>query len=222
MPDDQQPQPPLPTFDSTAEQGVYILARRWADQVWPVRVPPGIAADAGIPVRTLADTVDELATTAVVAATFTKWLPVFVHHALLDGASVEECAAALGVDFPATTRLWRDWSNRQLALDQDTASPWDHTAEHALVDALVHAASADRNGPRPRGNVRLVDGAATAGDDPDRGAVMDLLRDHLEHTHLYGAAAALPDTGAVELHQHEHRCPGGFHDHDLPAELHHR
>lgn len=155
------------TFEEAELLGGYPLALLWSDPMrLPVDVPAEAAQKAGIPVRTMEHDLDEVAVMAALAAWLRRWLPISMHRALLRGASIEEVAAAAGVEFREATRMWREWSDGQRNLQREMP---DRIAEYNRVDELVHSAAHDRTLPRPVGHIRLrvqqtTDGAAARPD----------------------------------------------------------
>lgn len=144
------------TFEDAELLGAYPLAQLWADPArLPVDVPAEAARRAGITVRTVEHDLDEVAVMAALASWLRRWLPISMHRALLRGASIEEVAAAAGVEFREATRMWREWSDGQRSLQREKPYLPDHTAEYDQVDELIRSAAHDRTLPRPAGNIRL-------------------------------------------------------------------
>jgi hypothetical protein len=144
------------TFEEAELLGAYPLARLWSDTMrLPVDIPAETARKAGVAVRTVEHDLDEVAVMAALASWLRRWLPISMHRALLRGASIEEVAAASGVEFREATRMWREWSDGQRHLQREMPHLPDHTAEHDRVDELIRSAAHDRTLPRPVGNLRL-------------------------------------------------------------------
>ncbi len=130
-------------FSDAEGKSPYSLARAWV-------------ASALVDTETPEAHLDKLATMAALTAWLTRWLPIHIHRALLAGASVEEVADAAGVEFAEATRLWRQWSDGQYALQEAMPTLPDKTAEYDLVDDLIRRAAYDRNRSNPVGNLRLT------------------------------------------------------------------
>ncbi|MCW2899192.1 MAG: hypothetical protein JWO67_1457 [Streptosporangiaceae bacterium] len=131
----------ITTFEQAHRVGAYELARRWADRsLLPMLMPREKAEAAGIPVREVADELEELAVMAALHGWLDGWMPINVHRSLLAGATVEQTATAMGTDPTTMAAAWRAWSAGQRRLWQ-TYPDMDHTAEHDRVAAILDSYS---------------------------------------------------------------------------------
>jgi hypothetical protein len=113
------------TFEAARSAGPFELARQWAD------TGSGRSALA------------ELATMAALRSWLAGWLPLQIHRAVLDGASLEDVSAATGLGAAELVELWESWARAQRTL-WDTAPgggrPIGVSAdEYAGVAALLGA-----------------------------------------------------------------------------------
>jgi hypothetical protein len=126
----------ITTFDQAVRVNAYELARRWGANEWPIRVSLRIAEANDLPAREVADDLEELAVMAALAKWLDRWMPSQIHSTLLAGASVEQVAAASGLDPATMADTWREWSAGQRRMWQ-TYPDMDRTDEHNRVAAIL-------------------------------------------------------------------------------------
>lgn len=131
------------TFDEAKQESAYNLARQWLDLTFRFE---DLSA---------ASELDEVAVMAALASWLTRWLPIHIHRSLIAGASIEEVAAAAGIEFSEVTRRWREWSDGQRQLQLTNRGTVDLSDEYDRVSELIRRAAYDRNLPRPKGNLRI-------------------------------------------------------------------
>jgi hypothetical protein len=112
----------LTTFAEAEDLGAHKLARRWLDLTGSPRTPE--------------KNLDELATMAALAGWLSRWLPTQIHRTLVDGASVEQAAAAVGMTPAQLADVWRQWDQGQRHLWR-TYPDMDRTGEHDQVAELL-------------------------------------------------------------------------------------
>ena len=92
------------TYTEAHNVSAYTLARRWADMPWP------LGSDVG---RTPQHDLEELATMTALADWLQRWTPLTIHGAAMRGATIDEIAAATGMDTVAVRESWRKWADGQ-------------------------------------------------------------------------------------------------------------
>jgi hypothetical protein len=90
------------TFREAEELGAFELARQWANRLsWPALE------------RSAPDDLAELAYMSALARWLTRWRPILIHRAVLEGAEPTAVAVALGGSIDEAFHCWHRWAVRQ-------------------------------------------------------------------------------------------------------------
>ncbi|MFP5372405.1 MAG: hypothetical protein ACLGI3_16880 [Actinomycetes bacterium] len=92
----------LTTHDAAVQLGAYPLARRWLERPRPDNNATGA--------------LDHLAVMAGLRTWLTRWLPLQVHEAVQNGATLDQVAAATGMTVAEVRAHWQEWADGQRAL----------------------------------------------------------------------------------------------------------
>lgn len=108
MTDSTEPAP-VTTHDDAVKIGAYPLARRWLERPRPDTDATGV--------------LEHLAVMAGLRTWLTRWLPLQVHEAVLNGATLDQVAAATGMSAAEVRSRWQTWADAQRDLyERDQAS----------------------------------------------------------------------------------------------------
>ena len=120
----------LTTHAAAVELGAYPLARRWLDR-------PNVG-------DTTTGALDHLAVMAGLRTWLTRWLPLQVHEAVQNGATLDQVAAATGMSVAEVRAHWQEWADGQRALyERDQAAGRDKPLglsqpQYDAVHAVLH------------------------------------------------------------------------------------